>query len=64
MGESGAPRTFIAGADVVPHVRGDDGDGPILVDDEGEPVGEGVDGDGDAEGGALGAEGAGEEGEE
>ena len=49
VGEAGAAGLLVTGADVVPDVGGDDGDGVILVDDEGQSVGQGVDGGGDAQ---------------
>ena len=49
VGEACAPGFFVARADMEPDVGGDDGGRVILMNDEGQPIGEGIEGVGDAE---------------
>ena len=57
--EAGAADLFVAGTDVVPNVGGDDGDAVVLVHNNRQAVGEGINGDGDPD--ALGLEPSGTE---
>src|SRR5690606_11603146 len=38
VGEAGASGLLVTGPDVVPHVHRNDGDGPVLVNDQAQPV--------------------------